>query len=94
MPITKTILPGQTVIDIAMQYLGDAERVDEICTLNGMDLGIDLVAGESILIPDAVDRDKKAIVNNFTNRNNAPASALLVAELDESDWDVYYGLFD
>jgi hypothetical protein len=68
------IQSGQTLVDIALQELGDATRVFEIADLNGIGITADLVAGSTLLVPDYA-REKRGIVQVFTNPSNMPASA-------------------
>lgn len=68
------VLYAQTVIDIAIQELGDAQRSFEIAKLNGISISDDLVAGGSILVPD-FEADKKNLVQLFSDDANKPASA-------------------
>lgn len=69
-----TVLYGQTLIDIAIQELGDAARVFEIAELNDISLTDDLEAGSTLLVPDW-EKSKRSIVQLFTDPANAPASA-------------------
>ena len=68
-----TILDNQELIDIAMQELGDVERVFELCLLNNLSLTAVLNADDIILVPD-FDQDKKRIVTQFSHKSLAPAS--------------------
>jgi len=74
------ILFGQTLIDLAVQELGDASRAFELAVLNGLNISDDLIAGQEILVPEAA-REKKAVVLLFTDKANAPASADITGEL-------------
>ncbi len=75
------VLDGQTLVDIAVQELGDAERVMEIAEANEMKVTDDLVSGSEIMVPD-FDRTKRSIVNLFSDDANKPASALTVDETE------------
>lgn len=68
------VLYGQTIIDIAVQELGDAGRSMEVANLNNRSLSDDLAAGEKLNVPD-FDSSKKYLVQLFSNKANAPASA-------------------
>lgn len=76
----------QTIIDIAIQYLGDAERAAEIAILNELDFD-DIPAGTLITIPD-IDNYKQRIADLFGDMN-APASAIEVNSY-EDEWTLYY----
>lgn len=71
---TVKILDGQTIADIAVQELGDAERSTELANLNNMAVTDDLVSGSLLLVPDP-ESDKTNIVQLFSDPANAPASA-------------------
>lgn len=64
---------GQTVLDIAIQELGDVSRAIEIALLNGLSLTADLSAGQVLSVPQAA-KDVRSIVQLFTDKANAPAS--------------------
>lgn len=67
------VAPGQTLIDIAVQELGDWERLFEVAKLNKMNITDPLVADQEITVP-AFARDKGEIVRVFTDPSNKPAS--------------------
>ena len=69
-----TTLYNQRLIDIAIQDLGDIERVYEICLLNNLPITYEVPAGMQLLVPD-FDVTKRRIVNLFSNKSLAPASA-------------------
>lgn len=64
---------GQTLLDIAVQELGDASRFNEIATLNDLEFSDDLTVGSLILVPES-DIDKREIVKIFTNKALTPSS--------------------
>lgn len=72
---TVTALHGQTLIDITIQELGDAERLFEVAMLNGKSITGSVTAGEAILVPD-FDTKKKKLVKLFADPFNKPASNL------------------
>lgn len=78
---TIQVLYGQTIVDIALQELGDPERAVEVAELNSLSLSDDLDGGQLIDVPD-YDSDKRDLVNLFTNKANAPASADTGSEVD------------
>lgn len=73
MKVVKILL-GQTICDLAVQELGDAERSMEIADLNGLSLTDDLAALNTLLVPD-YDSAKVNIVSLFSDLANAPACA-------------------
>lgn len=68
-----TVSYGQTWVDIALQELGDMERVMELASLNDRSLTDDLLAGEVLNVPD-YDASKREIIQLFANSFNKPAS--------------------
>ena len=80
--VTVKILDGQTISDIAVQALGDAERSMEVAYLNGMSLTDDLIAGSFINVPD-FDLSEKNVVQLFSDPANAPASDDSAGGVDE-----------
>lgn len=68
-----TVSYGQTWFDIAMQELGEIERVVELAQLNGRSITDELVSGEVLIVPD-FDSEKRDIVQLFTTSSNKPAS--------------------
>lgn len=71
-----TVCEGQTLIDIAMQYCGDALAVADVAKLNGLGITDELTPGQTILIPD-VAIDKVKIVEAF--------AGLVPASKDDDD---------
>lgn len=69
-----TVSEGQTFTDIAVQYLGDATRANEIAELNSLSLTSDLIVGQVLDIPD-VDISKAQLVSSFLDNKIVPASA-------------------
>jgi hypothetical protein len=70
---TVNVLNGQTMLDIALQELGDVERAGEIAVLNDRSITDDLVAGESLSVP-VYDSGKRTLVQLFSARGSRPAS--------------------
>lgn len=73
MKLIIKVSEGQTFLDLAMQYLGDVMRADEIAVLNGLALTEDLAPGTEIEIP-AIEADKTPITAAFSERGLIPAS--------------------
>lgn len=73
-----TIVPGQTLIDIALQELGDAATLFEVAQYNDRSITDDLAAGDVLTVPDYA-LDRRAIVSTFANLANRPASGITTA---------------
>jgi hypothetical protein len=69
MQSTKTQY-GQSLIDIALQMLGDEERLFELCDLNDAGITECIEAGRDVIAPD-FDVTKKQIVNTLKATNPA-----------------------
>lgn len=87
---TITISEGQTLLDIAARYCGDAAVAIDIAMLNGIDVD-DIQEGDSLILSD-VAIDKKAIVENLIARKTVPASKVIDDEeiAYEDEWTLYY----
>ena len=72
---------GQTLIDIAMQYCGDALRVFDVADLNGLQITDDLEPGSELKVPDAAI-EKRAVVIEFSRLSLFPAS---IEDIDPGD---------
>jgi hypothetical protein len=80
------IIFGQTVLDIAVQELGDASRAMELAILNGISLTDELSADQVLVVPVAA-KDKRSTVQLFSNINKsqAPASADVSGQMMSKD---------
>lgn len=92
MKVVKILL-GQTISDIAVQELGDAERSMEIADLNGLSLSDDLTGIDTLLVPD-YDTSKVNIVNLFSDPANAPASADVSGGVDSQLEGIDYWILE
>lgn len=54
--MTATVRPGQTLHDIAIQYLGTNEAVFALAKLNGLDVESDLQAGQVLNLPEVYNK--------------------------------------
>lgn len=79
MKTSNIIQPGQTLLDIALQELGDVSRANEIAIMNGISITDDLQPGTSLLLPDP-SGVARFIFNLFKDRGNIPASAIIKEE--------------
>lgn len=70
---TVKILKGQTLVDIAMQELGEASRVMELAVLNGIKVTDALIPGQTVEVMD-FDTAKRSVVLLFADDANKPAS--------------------
>lgn len=89
MKTSKQILFGQTLLDMAAQETGDAARAFELAVLNNMSLTDDLIAGATVLTPDA-DSKKRNIIQLFSDVSKAPASADVSGEMKSKNEGVEY----
>ncbi len=78
------VLKGQTLVDIAIQEMGDASFVLAIAELNDLNVTDDLTAGQMITVPD-YDTAFRNTVNLFSDDANKPASGINADEGDEED---------
>ena len=84
------VLEGQTLPDIATQYLGSADAVYDLALLNGISITDDLEAGRDLLLPPVVNAD---VVAYYKNKGICPATALVAqAELVLSVVDTYISI--
>ena len=60
--MTVTVLANQTLLDIALQYLGDANQAFAIAEMNGINLTDELP--DTLTLPDVVNT--QAVVNGVT----------------------------
>jgi LysM repeat protein len=80
------VLAGQTLIDIAIQYLGSAESAFELAVLNGLSITDDIIAGQELLLPEP---SNKTISTYYKNKGIKPATSL---EIKPSVWDETFDL--
>jgi hypothetical protein len=76
------VLEGQTLIDLAMQELGDASRLFELSDLNGMLPSDDLAAGQIISVPEPTE-EKREIVKALKARKPATKNEIVEEQLKE-----------
>jgi hypothetical protein len=65
---------GQTLIDLSMQYLGNADDAMLLSEINGLSITEDLVPGQEIMIPDVAIENKKT-VDKYAAKGIVPASS-------------------
>jgi hypothetical protein len=80
----------QTLLDVTIQELGDAERLVELALLNGFDID-ELDAGNDVLLNE-IDVSKKKIVDGLAMRKIKPSSVLSYDQVIayEDEWTLYY----
>lgn len=84
---TIQINEGQTLLDIAIQYCGDADKANDIALLNGLDID-DIVLGQSLKVPDLLI-GQKHITQSLQKDGIIPASAIEASDY-EDEWTLYY----
>lgn len=68
-----TVKPGQTLLDISIQYLGTASAVAGLAQLNGLDMTATISAGQVLTLPDVSD---KRVVKMLLEGGQVPATNL------------------
>jgi hypothetical protein len=68
------VLAGQTIIDIAMQCLGNADKAFELALLNGLAITDDIEPGTYLELP-AVELDNTKVASYFTKTGLKPSSS-------------------
>ena len=84
------IKEGQTLLDIAARFCGDASLAIDIAMINGIDVE-DVVIGMGINVPDYII-NKKSVIDYLAKRNDLPASGLTAAQaaMYEDEWTLFY----
>lgn len=93
---TITVREGQTLADIAVQYLGDAARINEIADLNGILMTDELSIGQQLYIPEDVAIDKRYVKDTFIDYALIPASKSTgsVIEVNEDEGIGFWAIED
>lgn len=82
--MSKAIVkPGQTLADMAIQYCGSLSALPSLATLNGLSVTGALTPGQSLLLPDPVD---KRVVAVFESGGYCPAVGQLVPYGEGIGW--------
>ena len=79
-----TVFVEQTLVDIAVQYLGSAEAVYALAQLNGLSITSILANGQELLLPK-VENEK--VVQVFKQSDYFP-SVRLSEEMEGIDYDI------
>lgn len=78
MPTSYKIIvtQGQTLFDIAMQYLGSAEHVVKVAMINNIEVTANLNTGDELDIPVIeLTSSEEKVIQNFVNKTTKPAGA-------------------
>jgi hypothetical protein len=89
MRISRKVLFGQTLLDIAAQELGDASRAFEIAVLNNKSITDALTAGEQYICPVPALKVRD-VLPVFLNEGNIPASDDISGDIISKDEGVEY----
>ena len=81
------VQPGQTLEDIAIQYCGDYSAIFQLAKLNGLSLTDDLVPGQALVLPAAVNARVRSV---YADRRYVPASGVEVVEEGIGYWGIEY----
>lgn len=57
-----TVQPGQSLLDIAIQYCGSLEALGELARLNGLDVSATLTAGDVLAVPEVANKRVRRIL--------------------------------
>lgn len=85
--MTVKVLDGQSLFDIAMQYLGDSSAAIHMALLNGISITDTLTAGQLLVLPDVMDKD---IVKYFKDKAINPATKFIEKAIQYTS--IKYGL--
>jgi predicted Zn-dependent protease len=85
-PSVATVQPGQTLADLAVQYLGGLDGITSLAALNGLALTEELEAGSILTLP--AQRDKR-VVAYFARGGYYPATGEQIELLEGID---YWGI--
>jgi hypothetical protein len=77
-----TIKKQQTLIDVALQYCGNADAISEIASLNDLELTQELEPGTVLMVPDILigDSDK---VKYLQSGGHEPITGILDEQYEE-----------
>lgn len=84
---TITVKQGQSIIDIAIIYTGDATSGFDIANLNGLAITDVLTTGQQLFVPDVI---KKNIVTLFDPKNQPATDVTQTGEPGETPEGISY----
>jgi hypothetical protein len=79
-----TVFVEQTLVDIAVQYLGNAEAAYELAQLNNLSVTAALVNGQELMLPEV----SNANVAQFFKQSNYIPSVSFDDEQEGIDYDI------
>ena len=77
------VKPGQTLLDVAVQYMGDASGLPALAAANGLYPNSPLTPGASLVIPTPIN---KRVVEFYRRGGYEPASTGGLTTLDGIDY--------
>jgi hypothetical protein len=72
---TITVLPNQSLLDIAVQHTGSVYNTFAIAAANNIAITDDLITGSLLVIPDTVQEDK-FVMNEYLLKSIEPATGI------------------
>ncbi len=81
------VKPGQSLLDIAIQYLGSEEGLVSLVQLNNLSVNSSLVAGTALKLPAIIDR---SVVDYFKAGGYVPAAE--ISETETLEGIDYWGI--
>ena len=72
---TITVLPNQSLLDIAVQHTGSVYNTFAIAVANNLTITDDLTTGSALVIPDTVQEDK-FVLNEYVLKRIEPATGI------------------
>ncbi|MEG3977312.1 hypothetical protein QT970_22205 [Microcoleus sp. herbarium8] len=88
-----TVLDNQTLMDVAIRHCGTIEALTDIAILNNISITAELVAGQSIEMPNK-DYGFQEVVNYFTVNKVNPATALTDEDSAVTEGDSGIGFWE
>lgn len=75
--MTVIVENNQTLIDIAMQYMGNAEHAMKIALENDLEVTAELSTGDVLIIPDyELSSREEGVIKYLQTKNIKPAGQL------------------
>jgi hypothetical protein len=81
------VQPGQTIIDLAIQYCGSVEVANELAQLNDKSITDELQVGETLLVPEVFNKRVRQVV---VEQSIQPATNLGDDEEGIGYWGIEY----
>lgn len=81
-----TVKPGQTLLDVAIQHLGDERAVADLALLNNIDITGTIEPGQELSLPAVAN---KRAVKVLKDGGNIPATNYIADDLEGIEyWDI------